>query len=175
MAPDFTIPFFCEHTHHRVWDMKMHVLWMSSGLWWIFKACVTFWVQSLNRWASPKIHRCTCGIFLSEFASTLVFNYLIYWAFEVGSAFCLCWFVSCVHLHGVVKAHIHVLPLSFAFTGNSKRLQDHDCLGQGHLQECPLRSSGWQWEKVQNLSVSPTCDSSDPDVCLRSECLFLGW
>lgn len=111
MAPDFTIPFFCEHTHHRVWDMKMHVLWMSSGLWWIFKARVTFWVQSLNRWASPKIHRCTCGIFLSEFASTLVFNYLIYWAFEVGSAFCLCWFVSCVHLHGVVIAHIHFFCL----------------------------------------------------------------
>lgn len=54
-----------------------------------------------------------CGIFLSEFANTLLFNYSIWSAFEVGVIMCLCWFVSCVHLHSVVADHfINITALS---------------------------------------------------------------
>lgn len=48
-------------------------------------------------------------MFLSEFANTLLYNYSIWFAFEVGRITCLCWFVSCVHLLFVVAVQFTVI------------------------------------------------------------------
>lgn len=66
----------------------------------------------------------------------------------------------------------------FVYIGDPKRLQDHDGLGQGHLQECAVCSPGRQWEKVQNV-----CDPTDffnrfaqhPVWCQQSKCVRGLW
>lgn len=69
---------------------------------------------------------------------------------------CLYWFVSCSHLHNVVAVHFTVMDYFFVYTGDPKGLQNHDSVGQGHLQKCAVCSSGWQWEKVQTSDLFNT-------------------